>query len=711
MIESTPSLAGQLTEALDLGSDAEGRAADLFRQFLARGTYSRPLALSFIHVAQGRYGDSWEVRRLATLMLQEHLLGLPVGRLSEFRVVLGHLGLEVGGDGTMPARVLQEGYSRRDLAGFVREFRRRLARPRCVVRPRGKTPITCEDVREFVLQSRQECKLALGRVMFRPEDVVARVQQCVTQTAAMPVATTDDVIRNDAAVELPEYEEAILRLLLSTPTAYWVADATPSKLNSLVEFPVGTVVLVIKPPGSHHEFEIKRVGRRGDHPISVRSHVPPSHRLDGGSMLSALEWDARETAALGRLYRPIHGEPAPISRIVRILGNSHVPGPERERPIAEYLTHPKVYGAGYDAMRKAMAIVVECFRQERGDVVPPIPGDYGLTAQLIALAGPAQATICGSSSFRLDLVAKYLSADGPDEYFRRGLQIEYQNLEAKRLADDVLDEVLGVYDPPDVKYQQHDHYVAAALAAPRNRARANAVYLSLLKQIGMMWGTLLALRGYTFGESFVARNVGLRTIWSQGEWCVRLIFQDHDNLVLPDRSQAEFWPMTALPHTSLDDLYINGRDGLNNPEHELDSLRRIYRVDEALREMGRKRLRSALKHAYLKTQTAMQFDPRVKSRFDERFIERLRDWDAVARIYLARNGSPTATNWKSRVQKFLQKRGYDSNSIADHCRALEEHGKFVERHSFLYRARSPARPAGGESRDTVTKHRDQSPSS
>ena len=457
----------------------------------------------------------------------------------------------------------------------------------------------------------------------------------------MPVATTDDVIRNDAAVELPEYEGAILRLLQSTPTAYWVADATPSKLNSLVEFPVGTVVLVVKPPGSHHEFEIKRVGRRGDHPLSVRSHVPASHRLDGGSMISALQWDARETAALGHLYRLIHGEPAPISRIVQILGKSRVPGHEREcdRPIAEYLIHPEVYGAGYDAMRKAMAIVVECFRQERGDVVPPIPGDYGLTAQFLALAGPAQAIVCGSSSFRLDLVANYLSADGPEAYFRQGLRTEYQPPDAKRLADDVLDEALGVYHPPGVRYQDHAQYVAAALATPRNRARANAVYRSLLEQIGTMWGTLLGLRGYSFGESFVARNVGLRTVWSRGEWLVRLVFQDHDNLVVPDESQEEFWPVKAMHPTMLDDWYIQGCDGNVNPGIVWNALERIYRPDAALRESGRRRLRAAIKRAYTKTQAAMQSDPRVRARFHKRFIERLRDWDAVARIYLTRNGS------------------------------------------------------------------------
>src|SRR3954454_22085446 len=128
--------------------------------------------------------------------------------------------------------------------------------------------------------------------MFRPEEVVARLQRHVRQTAAMPVAAIDDVAQNDTAAELPEYERAILDLLRSTPTAYWVADATLSELNSLVEYPVGTVVLVVKPPGSHHEFEVKRVGRRGDHPLSVRSHVPASHRLDGGSMLSSLQWDA-----------------------------------------------------------------------------------------------------------------------------------------------------------------------------------------------------------------------------------------------------------------------------------------------------------------------------------------------------------------------------------------------------------------------------------
>ena len=251
-------------------------------------------------------------------------------------------------------------------------------------------------------------------------------------------------------------------------------------------------------------------------------------------MVSALQWDMSRTSVFNCLYRYVHNEEAPISRIVHLTSKYKVPLRGGTWPTISYLTDRSVYGDGFDAMREAMARVVDAFRRERGVTISPIPGELGLTVQFIYLLVPAQGILCGSSSFRLDKAVKYLSADGPDEYFHRGLQVEYHALDAKLLADDVLEEVLGVYDPPDVKYQGHDHYVATALAVPRNRARANAVYLSLLKQIGKMWGTLLALRGYSFGESFVARNVGLRTIWRQGKWCVRLIFQDHDNLVLPD---------------------------------------------------------------------------------------------------------------------------------------------------------------------------------
>jgi hypothetical protein len=693
MSQPPPRFPREFVEVLGREFGGDARAVRLFRQFMTRGSYSRAFASALIDVAQGRCDDSWEVRRLATLMLQQHLLSLRPGDAPEFAIVLGRLGLEVDCGGNLPGRVLEEGYSRRDLRGFIREFRRRLARPWCAVRPGEPGVITAEDVRAFARLSRQECKLVLARATFAPEEVVARAQRLARPTAGLPVAREVAASAGDPAAGLPDYEAKILRGLVSSPLVYWVGDGTPSELNSLVEYPVGTVVLVVKPPGSHHEFELKRAGRRGAHSLSVRSHVPPSHRLDGGSMIASLQWDAEATASLSGLYRLIHGEDAPVSRVVSVVGKYQVPVGDREYPIVEFLTHSSLYGEGYDAMRAAMEIVVKCFRQERGDVLPPIPGDYGLTAQFLALTGPAQAVLRGSSSFRLDQVARYLSGDGPAEYFGRGLGVAPQAPNARRLADDVLDEVLGVYAPPEVAYEDHDRYVAAALEVPANRARADAVYLDLLGQIGKMWGTLLGLRGYSFGESFVSRNVGLRTVWSGGAYRVRLVFQDHDNLALPSAGEREFRPASALLPTMLDARYIHGREGDVRLEYEVHALNAIYRAGEALRAAGQARLRRSIRSAYAKTQRALQKDPRARSRFDARFLKRLRDWDAVARIYLAGDRRSGDGAWKGRVGKFLRARGYGDGAISGHLRALEEQGSFVEDYAFLFRARSVARSA------------------
>ena len=96
----------------------------------------------------------------------------------------------------------------------------------------------------------------------------------------------------------------------------------------------------------------------------------------------------------------------------------------------------------------------------------------------------------------------------------------------------------------------------------------------------------------------------------QGKWCVGLVFQDHDNLVLPSNDQSDYWPLTAIPNTVLDELFINGREGSEDPDFQLICLQRIYRVNDAVRESGRKQLRAAIKHAYARTRMAMESDVR-----------------------------------------------------------------------------------------------------
>src|SRR5436305_681970 len=68
-------------------------AVSLFQQFLDATAYSRQFALHLTDVARGRHSNSWEIRRLAALMLQAQLLNLEIENTREFRFIFDELGL------------------------------------------------------------------------------------------------------------------------------------------------------------------------------------------------------------------------------------------------------------------------------------------------------------------------------------------------------------------------------------------------------------------------------------------------------------------------------------------------------------------------------------------------------------------------------------------------------------------------------------------
>jgi len=57
-------------------ADAD-RVADLFSEFLGHQSYNRSLAVKLLAAARGQGGGGWEVRRLATLMLENQVLKIP----------------------------------------------------------------------------------------------------------------------------------------------------------------------------------------------------------------------------------------------------------------------------------------------------------------------------------------------------------------------------------------------------------------------------------------------------------------------------------------------------------------------------------------------------------------------------------------------------------------------------------------------------------
>ena len=54
--------------------------------------------------------------------------------------------------------------------------------------------------------------------------------------------------------------------------------------------------------------------------------------------------------------------------------------------------------------------------------------------------------------------------------------------------------MLGVYVPPAIEFKNYGRYVDAAFAVPANRERANQIFLSLVRQIAELWGTVLGVR-------------------------------------------------------------------------------------------------------------------------------------------------------------------------------------------------------------------------
>ena len=227
--------------------------------------------------------------------------------------------------------VLAEGYSTTEVRGFARELRRRMSRARRVLDGMQGAGA----LRDLLAYARKEHRLVLARYLFRPEEVAERILSQVETSRGMPRPFPEEPLNvreeaRRALAALPGYEARILDRLGQDHHILWVSDRTSSELSSLVEYPLGTVVLVVKPPGSDLEIEIKRAGCRGDRRLGVAyardgKPLPPSHRLAGGSMGNSLDYEARSSSLLARLYRAVHGAEAPISRTLEARSIYEVP--------------------------------------------------------------------------------------------------------------------------------------------------------------------------------------------------------------------------------------------------------------------------------------------------------------------------------------------------------------------------------------------------
>jgi hypothetical protein len=676
----------------------DGRlASELFDELLRHRTYSKSFCQKLFELARQGSGTSWDIRRLACLMLEHEILKLDPEALDDFDFLFTNLGLkEAGGSNQKIVNsVLKEGYTTTNLRDFIPEFRRKLERlDRVQKRIRGRrTPDSA--LREFIELSRRECKISIARYLFTPEEVVDQILRQLRVTAGVRDIDTSPPHFMDSEIQhaidlLPDFEARILNLLGQRSNVYWVSEATSSNLNSLVEYPLTTVVLVVKPPGSDIEFEIKRAGRRGLNPLDVvfrrnGNNVAPSHRLDGGSMQWLLRYEARHATKLNSIYRLVHATEAPMPTYIRRTTISSVPVAGAQVAAFRYFTEPRVFGDRFRQMRMEMETAVAALEREEGKNLPDLSGEMALTGEFLSHVAPAQAILSGTSSFRIDKLAIYLSAKGSERYFKDYLGINFNQEAERQFADELLDEVLGVYNSPNVPFENFEQYLSAAFAVSENRAIADRIFVTLVREIAKFWGTLLAIRGHSRGESFVARNVGLRSSWEQGQWKVKIIFMDHDGMSLPELENGHFYAKTGLPGMLLDERHVWGRA---NPELFPVSLvgyfQSIYRIGSELAQETQSLAMAELKDAYRKTQQALLTDPKMRAFFSQTFIDRLFDWDKFVSGYLQRSDKALSRMWEKEMKEMFAAKGYERDAFDYYMEAAEKHNGFLERTSFLY---------------------------
>jgi hypothetical protein len=702
--ETASPLPARLTQVVAARFPDEPRAAELARAFLALKNYDRRFAMELLALGRGRGGASWNLRLLSAMMLADECLRLTVDAVDELTFLFGELGLLAPGSSAVNADVLRQGYTSAELPGFSAEFLRYLKRLERVHRELRGFRTTAEAWDNFIVVSRDPCKVPLARYLFAPAEVVERVVQQLQVSSGMPSPLEEpgagEAKRHRS--HLPAYENEIVRLLTEDAHIYWSCERTSSEINRLVEKPLGTVACALKPPGSALEFEIKRTGIGGPFPLGATyfgvngNPVPPSHRLQGGASTASLRWESNHAATLSEVYRAAHQREAPVSKLLTLASVSTVPCQGRDVHLLDYFTGPEIFGPGYQKMRQQMKHCVLAYDQQYGDYdLAHLPGDVGLTGRFLYHVLPAQGLLAQTTSYRLDTLARYFSPAGAETYFQHGLQREsHTSQEARRFADALLEEVLGVYAAPDATYVDHAQYLAAAFAVPENRRQADAMHAQAVSDLGQLWGTILALGGFTYGESFVGRNMGLKSSFAGGEWTSRLLSMDHDNLHIPDDEEEFFWAQGALRNAVQDECYIRGNPGRPKqvPRCALHYLQQIYHLesDDTPAE-SRRCLESATGTAYRQTRRALENEPRMRRLFSMSYLRHLRDWHGVVADYLTTVPEANAAEfkaWKNRTQAHLTGRNY-GKIVENYFRALEKHSDFVRRYSFLYLPSQP----------------------
>jgi len=646
-------------------------------KFLVHSRYSRRFFQLLLRTARGEAGENWSVRRLALVFIERQLCALNPRNLPEFDKALAILGLKKPGD-TLVSGELIGRTAKMPLTEFVSQLLKKINRRNS--HEVHKTKL----VADLIHRSTQECKLTLAPCAFSPQEIFERILTQVKVSEGVLSSPFVPVGKKFAAIPcLLSCERLILRQLQSSNQVYWVKDSTSSRINSLVEYPLGTAVLVLKLPGSDLEIELKRAGKR-ERPLEVLFErdgyaVPISHRLQGIGTGWMLQSEFENENRFCSLFRDIHHEDPPLGRTSFITNIRRIPIKSGTADLITWFTDAETFGPGFKEMRVALERCLDSFG-------PPLPeGPLAQTVAFLRRSQPRQSVVVGTSSFRLDRLREYLSPRGATRYFGDGLGVKWTPTDARQFADDLLEEVLGTYVQPGVRYRSYQEYLEAAFSIPENRAAADANYIFCMEQIGLVWGTMLALGSHSSGESFVPRNAGLKAVWQNGMWNVRIIFMDHDNLESPKPEQLQYHAAEVTAATIHDETHIFGHALPHRVNiGAVTCLQNIYRIPKSLARKGMQQLRCAMLRSFAKARGSV-----TKGLLPSAYFAQLLDFEEVIRMAI----NPSVPDWIAQALSALVDKGYTWKQSREWQETVRKHARFFREHASLYQLPNDRQPA------------------
>ena len=339
----------------------------IFAGFLGGPHCDRDFVELVIGVASGKRENAfWPLRRAATLILETLLIREQSDKAHEQKDRIAVLD-ELSSAGT-------DGHPADPTPDADAILRRILRHEHIHGRICGEST-SASGLEDYLELARHECKLVLARYVFRADEVARRIVDQLRTSRGLPDPFLSDVVIEEAEQILaswPAFERAIVRNLLTGGQIFWVDGRTSGKINSLVEYPIGTVALVVKFPGSDLEIEIKRAGRRSARPLSIvferdGDPVPSTHRLDGGSMAQSLVFESESAARVRRAYRILQGDEAPMSQIVAMRTVYEIPGEGGPAQVLDYFTEKSSFGGGFRKMRQALELSIQALDAEAED--------------------------------------------------------------------------------------------------------------------------------------------------------------------------------------------------------------------------------------------------------------------------------------------------------------------------------------------------------